>query len=185
MRFEQAKELIRLIVQRNVHVPPLLVGPMGVGKSWIPKEAAKELGIACIDLRLAQQEVGDLTGLPRRDGKRTVWSRPEWWPEDPTSKGILFLDELNRAPVDVLQAVFQLVGEWKLHTHVLPSEWIIVSAMNPDNGSYQVDSLDIAMLRRFCQIKVLPSSGEWVRWAERYGIDHRIIRSHWKKISPS
>ena len=46
----------------------------------IPKEAAKELGIACIDLRLAQQEVGDLTGLPRRDCKHTVWSRPEWWP---------------------------------------------------------------------------------------------------------
>ena len=80
MRPEQAKELMKLIVQRGVRVPVLLVGSMGVGKSWIPKEAAKELGIACIDLRLAQQEVGDLTGLPRRDCKHTVWSRPEWWP---------------------------------------------------------------------------------------------------------
>ena len=176
MKPEHAKELIMLIAQRGVHVPLLLVGPMGVGKSWAPKEAAKEMGIACIDLRLAQQEVGDLTGLPRRDGKRTFWSKPEWWPDDPNSKGILFLDELNRAPLDVLQAVFQLVGEWKLHTHVLPAGWIIVSAINPDNGSYQVDSLDIAMLRRFCQVKVLPTPGGWIKWAEQYGIDQRIIQ---------
>ena len=176
MKPEQAKELIKLMVQKNVSVPLLLVGPMGVGKSWVPKEAAEDLGIACIDLRLAQQEVGDLTGLPRRDGKRTVWSKPEWWPEDPNSKGILFLDELNRAPLDVLQAVFQLVGEWKLHTHVLPSRWSIVSAINPDNGSYQVDPLDIAMLRRFCQVKVVPTPGGWIKWAKQYGIDQRIIQ---------
>jgi len=176
MKLDEVKELIKLIVLKCVRVPLLLIGSMGVGKSFIVKEVAKELGIACIDLRLAQQEVGDLTGLPRRDGKRTVWSRPEWWPEDPDSEGILFLDELNRAPIDVLQAVFQLVGEWKLHTHVLPARWTIVSAMNPDNGSYQVDSLDIAMLRRFCQIKVVPTTAEWINWAEQYGIDLRIIQ---------
>ena len=176
MRPEQAKGLIKLVVQKNVSVPLLLVGPTGVGKSWVAKEAAEDLSIACIDLRLAQQEVGDLIGLPRRDGKRTVWSRPEWWPEDPNSKGILFLDELNRAPIDVIQAVFQLVVEWKLHTHVLPTGWSIVSAINPDNGSYQVDSLDIAMLRRFCQVKVTPTTGGWIKWAEQYGIDQRIIQ---------
>lgn len=140
------------------------------------KEIAAEQKAGCIDLRLAQQEPGDLIGLPRREEKRTIWSLPEWWPQDPDSKGILFLDELNRAPVDVRQSVFQLVTEWQLHTHRLPPGWAIVSAINPDTGAYQVESLDIAMLRRFCQVEITPAAGEWVKWAQNYGIDDRIVK---------
>jgi hypothetical protein len=130
--------------------------------------------VGCIDLRLAQQEPGDLIGLPRGEGGRTRWSRPEWWPEE-GSRGILFFDELNRAPVDVRQAVFQLVTEWRLHTHTLPAGWVIVSAVNPDLSGYQVESLDIAMLRRFCQVRITPAAAEWIRWAERYKVHQGLI----------
>jgi hypothetical protein len=174
MRLERVQELIRRIADKGVKVPLLLVGPMGIGKSWVVKEAARELGIECIDLRLAQHEPGDLIGLPRGENGKTVWARPSWWPE-PGSRGILFLDELNRAPQDVRQAVFQLVTEWKLHTHELPPGWVIVSAINPDSGDYQVESLDVAMLRRFCQIKVVANAPDWLRWARNYGIHRGII----------
>ncbi|MBM4354183.1 MAG: AAA family ATPase [Deltaproteobacteria bacterium] len=174
MRLERVRELVRRIAERQVRVPILLVGPMGVGKSWVVKEAARTLGIECIDLRLAQHEPGDLIGLPRMDSGKTIWARPSWWPE-PDTRGILFLDELNRAPQDVRQAVFQLVTEWRLHTHELPPGWVIVSAINPDSGDYQVESLDIAMLRRFCQIKVVAIAADWIRWARTYGIHSGII----------
>ncbi len=174
MRLERVQELIRRVAEQCVKVPILLVGPMGVGKSWVVKEAARSLGIRCVDLRLAQHEPGDLIGLPRTEGGKTIWACPSWWPE-PGSRGILFLDELNRAPQDVRQAVFQLVTEWRLHTHELPPGWVIVSAINPDSGDYQVESLDIAMLRRFCQIKVVANSVEWIRWARGYGITPGIV----------
>jgi len=175
MRLERVQELVRRIAEHCVRVPILLVGPMGVGKSWVVKEAAVALGISCIDLRLAQHEPGDLIGLPRTNELgRTVWARPSWWPE-PGTRGILFLDELNRAPQDVRQAVFQLVTEWRLHTHELPPGWVIVSAINPDSGDYQVESLDIAMLRRFCQLKVVANAPDWIRWARGYGISPGII----------
>jgi len=32
------------------------------------------------------------------------------------------------------------------------------------------------MLRRFCQVKVAPTTGGWIKWAKQYGIDHRIIQ---------
>jgi MoxR-like ATPase len=103
-------------------------------------------------------------------GMRTLWAAAGWWPEKET-KGILLLDEINRAPNDVRQAVFQLIladsnGNRKLHTHILPKGWAVVAAMNPDNGEYQVETLDRAMVRRFIMLAVQPDVESWLLWAK-------------------
>lgn len=172
MYVNDAKLFIKDVVSKHVKIAVMMHGSMGIGKSWIIKQIGDELGYdphtEVIDLRLAQMEPADLVGIPRsRDGK-TVWDRPEWFP-DPKEhpKGILFLDELNRAPQDVRQAVFELVNEWKLHTHRLPPGWSIVSAVNPPNSTmnYQVEELDPAMIRRFCNIRVSVNEDDWQKWA--------------------
>lgn len=219
MKVSASQRLIVNMALEETHVPLMLVGEMGIGKSWSVKDAAeivnaklrKRSGLDkedktrlfyCIDLRLATQEPGDIIGMPRVEVKpeldadgnyiyfdtidekgdeikvlktvsHTVWTLPEWWPKAGT-RGILFLDELNRAPIDVRQAIFQLVTEWRLHTHKMPDGWIIVSAINPDSGDYQVETLDKAMSRRFCQVKISPDTRDWLRWAEDYGINDRI-----------
>lgn len=126
-----------------------------------------------VDLRLATQEPADLVGYPwlkdmvskiyKKAYKVLSHAQPEWFPEEGT-RGIIFLDELNRAPTDVRQAIFQLVKERRLHTHRLPNGWFIVAAINPDNGQYQVETLDKAMFRRFCVIKVRTNEDIWLRW---------------------
>lgn len=211
MHIAQGKQFIRQVIEKGVHVPILMVGSMGVGKSEIVSQIAKELNIGIVDLRLATQEPGDLIGLPRTAGLagamldfisaiathvqkeatthailrllagavlsatkgvatslrlETVYAVPEWFPK-PGTKGILFLDELNRAPVDVRQGVFQVLTEGRLHTHVLPEGWFIVSAINPDNQMYQVEALDQAMIRRFCCIVVSANPEGWLSWAHR------------------
>jgi len=180
----------------------MLIGTTGCGKSWSMKELANELGVDFIDLRLATQEVTDLIGIPRttyvnketgevltakayatlpvekRDlyEPRTFWTKPVWFPREGT-KGILALEEVNRAPEDVRQAIFQLLTEWKLHTHELPTGWVIVSLINPDNGSYHVNQLDPAFKRRFVQIVVTPPDAtDWCVWAKKNGLDDRVIR---------
>ena len=69
----------------------------------------------------------------------------------------LFLDELNRAPIDVRQSALELVLEKKIHEHKLPvvqgREAMIVAAINPADD-YQVDELDPALLDRFLHIEV-------------------------------
>ena len=176
MKMNDAKSFIKNLASKNVHIPPLLVGSMGIGKSNIVKQVAQELNIELIDLRLAQQEPGDLIGIPRVHDGVTVWAKPEWWPKEGT-RGILFLDEINRAAPDVRQAVFQLINEWRMHTHVLPDGWLIVSAMNPENGTYQVEPLDPAMIRRFCLLKVTADVDVWLKWAHGPGAIDSTITS--------
>ncbi len=174
MRVNEIKAFIKSCAEKNVYIPTLLVGSMGVGKSQIVKQVSEELGIGLVDLRLAQQESGDLIGLPYQQGGMTHYARPEWFPAEGT-KGIIFLDELNRAPTDVRQAVFQLVLDRRLHTHKLPDGWYVHAAINPDNGNYQVETLDPAMMRRFCTLEVTPDVDTWLVWAKNSGkIDSTI-----------
>ena len=169
MKINDIKKFIGNLVDKNVQVPVLMVGGMGLGKSKIIDQLAKEKGMMLVDLRLAQMESGDIIGMPYKhtDGT-TKWAAPEWWPKAGT-KGIILLDELNRAPTDVRQAVFQWVLDRKLYTHVLPEGWFVHSAINPDNGEYQVETLDKAMLRRFCVLTVTPDTEVWLAWAKGSG----------------
>ncbi len=207
MKVDKVGQLITRIASVNAnddakvgkcHVAPLLIGEMGLGKSWVVKAAADDLKINFIDLRLAQQEPSDLVGMPKRTETKTIWLQPEWWPSKEVTKevntvkdlstavenvvnsggekGILFLDEINRAPVEVLQAVFQLVLDRKIHTHVLPAGWTVVAAMNPNTGAYQVNELDPALQRRFLCIKFEGDDESWMKWAFKYGIDTRITQ---------
>lgn len=175
MKVNDIKAFISALVKANVKVPTLMVGGMGLGKSQLMAQVAQENGMQLVDLRLAQQESGDLIGLPYKNGDGgTHWAAPEWWPKEGT-KGIIFLDELNRAPTDIRQAVFQLVLDKKLHTHKLPDGWFVHAAVNPDNGEYQVETLDKAMLRRFCVIEVTPDVDVWLAWAKNQGkLDNQI-----------
>lgn len=82
-------------------------------------------------------------------------------------RGILFIDEVNRAQDDVLQAVFQLVLDRRVGQYVLPPGWCVVAAGNFMEG-YMVSGFnDPAFLDRFCHVTL--SGGEttleeWVNY---------------------
>jgi len=187
MQVGDAKRLLKGVVEKQVPVSLLFVGPMGCGKSEIVAQVAEEKHIGLVDLRLAQMEPGDLIGIPYKrcttdcksiqdkDGNvqiihsdETTWAKPFWFPKEGT-KGILFLDELNRAPNDVRQTVFQLIWDRRMHGHVLPDGWTVASAINPDSSDYQVETLDKAMIRRFCVLAVEPNWNDWDNWARSDG----------------
>lgn len=171
MNIAEAKGIVKNLVEKALKIPVLLISDTGIGKSTIIKDIGRELALGVIDLRLAQQEPGDLIGLPRHSGDSTIWLKPEWWPN---KRCIIFFDELNRAPIDVRQAVFQVVTEWRMHTHVLPSDCSIISAINPASMRYQVERLDPAFTRRFLKLKIEPSTSPWVDWA-RENLKHQEL----------
>jgi hypothetical protein len=170
-----------------------IVGHHGVGKSQAIAQYAKENGFEMIDLRLGTQDVGDLLGLADferdKDGNlvATKFMRPDWFPTDPKSKGIIFMDEMNRATRPVLQAVFQLVLDKKLHRYSLPevvydkngvmvAGWHIVTAMNPSTEDYIVtDISDKAFLDRFCHIKLTPTRSEFIDHARNTDVSASVI----------
>lgn len=165
----------------------LMEGLHGIGKSNIVQQFAKDNGFHLVELFLSHQEVGDLIGIPdtilnEHGEKITTWSRPVWLDRiiQKAAEGIqsiVFLDELNRAPIDVRQSALQLVLERKIHEHVLPTvdgfRTMIVGAINPAED-YQVEELDPALLDRFLHIQVEADAPSWLKWSR--GKVNEVIR---------
>jgi hypothetical protein len=180
MLIKTFKESIPFLTKANI--ASIVWGQHGIGKSQVVAQYCKENNLGFIDLRLGTQDVGDLLGLADfqtdANGNKvaTKFMQPEWFPTDPDSKGIIFLDEINRARRDVIQAVFQLVLDKKLHTYHLPKGWHVIAAANPNSADYVVLDLgDKAFMDRFCHIKLTPSVGEWLDFAGDNGFDDTIV----------
>ena len=185
----------------------LVRGKHGLGKSEVVKQTAAELSqetgkvYEFIDIRLSQREVGDIIGLPRsvdtydvtktvfKDGKTEnqaetvrnvmIHDLPVWFPRDPDSCGIIFLDELDRASREVQQAGFELVLDYRLNLHRLPEGWRVVSAINGDpdgQGNYQVLEMDPALCDRFFVIDFKPTVPEWLDYAKSAEVHDAIVK---------
>jgi hypothetical protein len=126
-------------------------------------------------------EVGDLVGIPYRDGETMHWSRPSWWPTESDRESIVHCDELNRAQQeDTLQAIFQFVepplsGEGRgLHTHRLHPKHKVIVTINPPDGTYQVTPLDRALVDRMVMLYVESDYSCWARYARNSGFEGSV-----------
>lgn len=169
MNIQEVKKCTPLLLKHKV--VPFFWGSQGVGKTQTMKQIARENGLDFIHLHLATQEVGDLVGLLVHGSDGTVsHARPEWFPTE--GRGILFLDELNRAHPDVLQCTFSLITEGTIHRHRLPEGWAIVAAGNYQSNSFNVtDTSDAAWMSRFCHLDFIPTQEEFLVYAEGVGAD--------------
>jgi hypothetical protein len=109
------------------------------------------------------------------------WSRPSWWPDDNAPPTVVHCDELNRAQQeDTLQAIFQFVepgteGQPRaLHTHRLAPRHKVVVTINPPDGSYQVATLDRALIDRMVMLFVESDHACWARYAAGRGLDDGV-----------
>ena len=162
-----------LAVAHQTRKPVLLEGPSGIGKSECVRSVAEDrLDVACIALDLSLLEPPDLLGLPVIAKGRTSYATPTSLPLDGT--GILLLEELNRAERYIRQPVLQLLSARSLNDYVLPDDWSVVAAVNPQNAGYDVDSLDPALLDRFLRLKVTADRDSWVAWAVAAGV-HPVV----------
>lgn len=177
MNVEQMKTVLREILVKT-DLTPCVVGHRGVGKTAGIVQACREIDRRYVALRLGQMEVGDLVGIPYRDGAVMHWSRPSWWPADDGPATVVHCDELNRAQQeDTLQAIFQFVeppveGQPRaLHTHRLHPKHKVVVSINPPDGSYQVATLDRALLDRMVLLYVETDYPCWARYAADRDLD--------------
>jgi hypothetical protein len=164
----------------------LITGLHGIGKTEVVRAWAKANDVHLEVLYLSTQEVGDLIGIPEiitaeNGTKITTWTVPSWLNNlNEASKNghrtCVFLDELSRAPLDVRQASLQLVLDREIHQHELPVSndgfrTLVIAGDNPDNGDYSVDSMDPALLDRFCSIEVEVDVMSWLDWARKNNVN--------------
>ncbi len=150
-----------------VRKPVLVRGRHGVGKSQVVYQLAKGLGLPVVERRASQMTEGDLLGLPSTDGNVTSWNPPEWFKTACTHPVVLFLDEVDRATVEVRQGIFELTDSRKLAGFALHQDTLIFAAVNGgEHGEqYQVGEMDPAELDRWTVFDVEPTTEDWLEWA--------------------
>lgn len=156
--------LVRVLeVAYRARRPALLEGHTGIGKSEIVRSVAKRLGIGLVVLDLSLLEPPDLVGLPIIEQGRTRYALPSVLPTE--GRGILLLEELNRAERYIQQPALQLLSARALHDYVLPEGWVPFAAINPEAGDYQVTAIDPALRARFLNLRVRADRPSFLAWA--------------------
>ena len=152
-------------------ISPMLWSKPGQGKTEIQAQIAEELGYNFIYLTLAAcEDNSDLIGLlsPIKDEAGNDVAvrhlKPDWFPQK--SKNIIFLDETNRVPKQIIQTLLTFINDKKLHTHLLPPDTHFVLAANPPDEKHIVgDISDMAFISRLCHISLEPSVEEFLDYA--------------------
>lgn len=156
----------------------LLRANHGVGKSKIVRQIgatirhqlfqrkiiASETAFPIIDRRLSQVTEGDMVGLPSIEGECTRFNPPDWYKRACNEPVLLFLDELNRATTEVMQAAFQIVLDRELNGWCLHPETRVFSAINTA-AVYTVNEMDPALLDRFFTVDLNPEPKDFIDWA--------------------
>lgn len=106
--------------------------------------------------------------------KRMSHAAPEWI-QGRGEGGLLILDDYTRADQRFLQACMELIDRQEYISWKLPKDWHILLTTNPDNGDYNVNSIDIAQKTRFITANLKFDINCWAEWAEQNGIDSRCI----------
>ena len=106
--------------------------------------------------------------------KRMTHAQPEWI-QGKGENGLLILDDYTRADARFMQATMEIIDRQEYISWKLPKGWTVILTSNPDNGDYQVTSLDEAQKTRFITSYLKFDIDCWARWAEENEIDTRCI----------
>tara|TARA_R110001583_G_scaffold21444_6_gene81471 strand:+ start:797 stop:1852 length:1056 start_codon:yes stop_codon:yes gene_type:complete len=152
----------------DARYPILTRGRHGIGKSTLVYQLAKQLDLEVVERRASQMTEGDLLGLPKVENNVTQWLAPEWLHTACNKPVILFLDEVDRATMEVRQGIFELCDSRKIAGYTLHPDTLIFAAVNggEHGAQYQVGEMDPAELDRYTVFDVEPTIEDWLAWAK-------------------
>ena len=153
-------------------------GAPGIGKTEILHQVANELEVAVEEWHLATIEPTDFRGVPKVENimgsndpkdERTVSKLPALFPTSDGKNGkggIMFFDELNRAPEMVLGASLSLALSGRHGQYELPPHWIVIAAGNrPDDIPGRLID-DKILWNRFHHLNYKPEIEEWAEYSK-------------------
>ncbi len=155
--------------------PVFIHGSPGIGKSYIVADVAQKNSLELVDVRLSQMDPVDLRGVPSIKNDQTVWMPPVFFPKESSSKGILFLDELNSAPPSVQAAIYQLVLNRRMGEYELPKGWRIVCAGNRVSDRGVVFRLPTPLANRMVHLSVAARFEDFKLFAIKAGVHSFVI----------
>lgn len=149
-----------------------LVGPAGLGKTFIQKQIQKEIskelnidfGFRLLKAPMITKDDLKLPFPEKQSNKSSsqIWQRLKFLYADmipiegrDPEYGIFLIDELQRGDYSLQQMLWQIQDENKVDMEDIPPGWFIICTDNPDNDEYSMNSVDDAAgVRRTLDIGV-------------------------------
>lgn len=144
----------------GLHVPTMVWGQPGAGKSAAIHELAARNDAVVCDIRLSQYDSVDLRGIPTIEGRTTVWNLPATMPfvgndAFPDDRPVyLFLDEINSGAPAVLAVAYQLVLDRGVGEHRLKDNVVVIAAGNREGDKGVTNKMPLPLANRFCHVEL-------------------------------
>ena len=171
--------------------PIYLKSPPGTGKTETIEDSIPELSkmfnknLGIVKLNGGDMNVADTIGylMPRDRGGvfTSEFSLPFWWFTEQGKAmtefdgGVLFCDELDKAPVDVKKIVGELMHSGRCGPHRLPPGWVVWGAGNRDLDRSGSTKELFHLINRRVEINVSLNVQAWMDWAFAHGIHPTFI----------
>lgn len=168
------KNFIACAKMLPVNMSVMGCGEHGVGKSMVVYQLAEHFGLPVVERRLSQMTEGDMIGLPVIKDASTAFMPPDWYLDCCRNPRVLFLDEINRATPEVMQAAFEIVLDRRMQGQMLHPETRVYAMVNT-NSKYNVNAMDPAFKDRFWMTDMEPTVEDWLDWARGPGKIHYAI----------
>lgn len=149
-----AEMIEEIIADVDLGIPVCLRGEPGLGKTQGTYQAADRMGRVMRVIRAPYWDAVDLRGMPSIENGLTHWRPPAELPQPGCPDTVLLVDELNRAPISVQNALMQLVEERRMGAYTLPDNVGVVLALNP-SGKGTSSSVE-ALSNRMIHLHVVP-----------------------------
>lgn len=159
---------------------PVIKASPGVGKSDIVRSIAKDFNLLLLDERLSQYDPTDLNGFPTMADGRSHYAPPANIPLETDDKPegyngwLLFLDEINSAPLAVQAAAYKLILDRAIGDKNLHPDVAIVAAGNLSTDKAIVNRMGTAMQSRLVHLNPEVNHKDWIDWANSSGVDRRV-----------
>lgn len=122
--------------------------------------------------------VGYLIPTKDKDGNAaSYFTKPFWWytseglPLDAYDGGVVFVDEADKADIDIKKIIGEMALSGKCGPHRLPPGWVVWMAGNrKKDRSGSTKDLDHLINRR-CEIEIDDDMQGWLDWAMQRGLN--------------
>ena len=107
---------------------------------------------------------------------RMNYAPPAWLPREFNPNGtILYLDDFSRCNSLIMNSILEIINEGKYISWELPKYTTVLLSENPDDGNFQVSSMDSAAKSRYVCFNIKFDIGAFAEWAEKYGMSNSAI----------
>ena len=198
MRLSLARKIIVEGIKKNVAqtltkaITFHLVGYMGIGKTALARQIAKDLGFYLVIVSLPQLEPTDVGGMRMPQGDKIIVLQPDWYVNAEQMaklkaegyKGVLyFFDELPQSPVLNMNIFAQIADEYRIGEYVLDrSDCYVMSAGNKLSNKAGTNAMPTHLIDRLTFLEIEPNLDDTCNYFAKTGVDHRVIS--WLRFQP-